>query len=55
MQQTAASAILDEAWCLEAQKEQELPERILCITRWNYCNPGVLFVRLNDKGERIEG
>ena len=55
MLQTAASAILDEGWVLEAQKEEELPERVLATIRWYYCNPDELFVRLNDRGERVVG
>jgi len=50
---TCASAIIDVCWLIEGQRANELPERVLAKARWNYCNPGMLYVTINEKGERI--
>jgi hypothetical protein len=51
--QTSAQAVLDECWLFEAQREEELPERVLAKMRANYCDPTVVFVNLDAQGRRI--
>lgn len=53
MMQTAGGAILDESWLFEAQKEEELPERVLAKVRWNYCDPSTVYVDVDDAGDII--
>lgn len=48
----SAASILDYSWLLEAQEEDELPERILVKIRSFYCDPKALYVNLNHEGER---
>lgn len=54
MLQTAATAVLDECWVLEAQREEELPERVLCKCRWNYCDPTLAYLDVDDAGNVVK-
>lgn len=46
------STVMDCAWLMEGQKEEELPERVLAAVRWNWCAPDQCTVWLDEDGEK---
>jgi len=49
----AGNIVIDECFCIEAQQEDELPERALGVIRWNHCNLSECAHKLDSSGNII--
>uniref|UniRef100_A0A7S2W3E6 Protein ENHANCED DISEASE RESISTANCE 2 C-terminal domain-containing protein n=1 Tax=Mucochytrium quahogii TaxID=96639 RepID=A0A7S2W3E6_9STRA len=51
---SSGSFVIDECFCIEAQEEDELPERALCTIRWNRCSLEHCGFKLDEMGNIIQ-